>query len=46
MQIQENGRLLGILYLHDNPQSNLHLDAKGKPHDLTYFLDSLLEFEI
>ena len=41
MQTHENGLLSEITYLRDNPQSNSHLDATGKPHDLTYFLDKL-----
>ena len=45
MEIQENGVFVGIAHLHDNPQSNSHLDAKGKPHDLTSFSDNLLSLK-
>ena len=41
MQTQENGRFSEITYLRDNLQSNSHLDAKGIPHDLTFFSDNL-----
>ena len=46
MQIQENGVLLEIPHLRDNPQSNSHLDAKGKPHDLTFFSDNLFNLNL
>ena len=40
MQTQEKGLFSEITYLRDNPQSNSRPDARGKPHDLTYFSDN------